>query len=55
MTYDIHPEAPPHAVERARRLHEFAVNQLDVPTDHVLFTAPADGTVTGDLGPEATS
>lgn len=55
MTYDIHPEAPPSAVERARRLHEVAVNQLDVATDHVLFTAHADGTVTGEVGPDAIS
>lgn len=47
MTYDTKPNAPDEAKHRAQRLHEFAVNDLGLDTEDVLFTAYPNGTVMG--------
>lgn len=49
MTFDVEPEADEETEYRAQRLHEFAVNQLGIDTEDVLFTAKADGTVQGRI------
>ena len=50
MTYDIEPNAPAEAIDRAREFHEYAVNQMGLSTYDVLFIAHDDGTVTGRVG-----
>ena len=53
MTFDIEPDAPDHVRHEAEQLHELAVNTFGYDTDHVLFTARADGTITGRISPRA--
>ena len=52
MTFDVEPEADEETEYRAQRLHEFAVNQLGIDTDTVLFTAEANGAVQGQIEPD---
>ena len=52
MTFDVEPRANETTAHRAQRLHEFAVNQLGIDTDAVLFTAEANGAVQGQIEPD---
>lgn len=49
MTFDIESGAEEETAHRAQQFHEFAVNELNIPTAQVLFTAKADGTVDGTI------
>lgn len=52
MTFDTTPDSPTEAQDRARSLHEHAVNALDIDTYDVIFTAHDNGTVTGVIHPD---
>jgi len=49
VTYDIEKDAPERVRYEAEQLHELAVNQFGYHTEHVLFTAHADGTISGRI------
>lgn len=49
MTYDIEKGAPERVRDEAEQLHELAVNKFGYDTEHVLFTAHADGTISGRI------
>ena len=49
MTYEIESDAPERVRHEAAQLHELAVNQFGYDTEHVLFTAHADGTISGRI------
>jgi len=51
MTFEVELGADEETEYRAQRLHEFAVNDLGLNTDDVLFTANPDGTVDGRIAP----
>jgi hypothetical protein len=48
MTFDIETDAPERVRYEAEQLHELAVN-FGYDTEHVLFTAHADGTISGRI------
>jgi hypothetical protein len=52
MTFDIEHRADETTAHRAQRLHEFAVNHLNLDTDAVLFTAKGNGAVQGQIEPD---
>lgn len=45
MTFDIETDAPERVRYEAEQLHKLAVNHFGYDTEHVLFTAHADGTI----------
>jgi len=49
MTFDIEMDAPERVRYEAEQLHELAVNHFGYDTEHVLFTAHADGTISGRI------
>jgi hypothetical protein len=49
MTFDIETDAPERVRYEAEQLHELAVNHFGYDTEHVLFTAHADGTISGRI------
>jgi len=49
MTFDIETDAPERVRYEAEQLHELAVNHFGYNTEHVLFTAHADGTISGRI------
>jgi len=49
MTFDIEKGAPERVRYEAEQLHELAVNKFGYHTEHVLFTAHADGTISGRI------
>ncbi|WP_254824862.1 hypothetical protein [Haloglomus halophilum] len=49
MTFDIAEEAPERTRYEVERLHELAVNKFGYATEHVLFTAHEDGTISGRI------
>jgi len=51
MTFDIETDAPNDVSHEAEQFHELAVNTFRHDTEHVLFIAHADGTITGRIAP----
>jgi hypothetical protein len=49
MTFDIETDAPERVRYEAEQLHELAVNHFGYDTEHVLFTAHGDGTISGRI------
>ncbi|TKX37081.1 hypothetical protein EXE51_08405 [Halorubrum sp. CGM5_25_10-8B] len=49
MTFDIETDALERVRYEAEQLHELAVNHFGYNTEHVLFTAHADGTISGRI------
>ncbi|WP_251331604.1 hypothetical protein [Haloplanus pelagicus] len=49
MTYEVAEDAPERTRREVEQLHELAVNTFGYATDHVLFTAHGDGTISGRI------
>jgi len=49
MTYEVAEDAPERTRSEVEQLHELAVNTFGYTTDHVLFTAHGDGTISGRI------
>lgn len=49
MTFEIAADAPKRTHSEVERLHELAVNEFGYHTDHVLFSAHSDGTISGQI------
>lgn len=49
MTFDIETDAPERVRYEAEQLHELVINHFGYNTEDVLFTAHADGTISGRI------
>lgn len=49
MAFEIAEDAPERTCSEVEQLHELAVNEFGYATDHVLFTAHGDGTISGRI------
>ncbi|MFQ3293036.1 MAG: hypothetical protein ACI8VE_000090 [Natrialbaceae archaeon] len=49
MAFEIAEDAPERTRSEVEQLHELAVNEFGYATDHVLFTAHGDGTISGRI------
>lgn len=49
MAFEIAEDAPERTRREVEQLHELAVNDFGYATDHVLFTAHGDGTISGRI------
>ncbi|MFT4923145.1 MAG: hypothetical protein ACI8XM_002369 [Haloarculaceae archaeon] len=49
MTFDIAEETPERTRYEVERLHELVVNKFGYATEHVLFTAHEDRTISGRI------
>ena len=49
MAFEVAEDAPERTRHEVEQLHELAVNEFGYATDHVLFTAHGDGTISGRI------
>jgi hypothetical protein len=49
MSFEIAENAPERTRSEVEQLHELAVNEFGYATEHVLFTAHGDGTISGRI------
>jgi hypothetical protein len=49
MTFEVAENAPERTRREVEKLHELAVNEFGYATEHVLFTAHGDGTISGRI------
>jgi hypothetical protein len=49
MAFEVAKDAPERTRREVEQLHELAVSEFGYATDHVLFTAHGDGTISGRI------
>jgi hypothetical protein len=49
MAFEVAEDTPERARHEVEQLHELAVNEFGYDTNHVLFTAHGDGTISGRI------